>query len=117
LMPLYQKLGNDGFFLVRGFSTVWLSISASLRHLRVDSIVHWLPGVRRHPEKPATYLINRAIARWYALEIFHLLGFRRMGELGRALVVARRPHDVAADHEPRRILRRRQSNRPTPPPG
>lgn len=98
LMPLYQKLGNDGFFLVRGFSPAWLTISASLRRLRADSIVHWLPGVRRHPERPATYLINRAIARWYALEIFHLLGFRRMGELGKALVVARRPHDVAADH-------------------
>lgn len=101
LMPLYQKLGNDGFFLVRGFNPVWLSISASLRRMKADSIVHWLPGVRRHPEKPATYLINRAIARWYALEIFHLLGFRRMGELGKYLVVARRPHDVAADHSKR----------------
>lgn len=98
LMPLYQKLGNDGFFLVQGFNPVWLKISALLRRLRTDSIVHWLPGVRRHPEKPATYLINRRVARWYALEIFHLLGFRRVGEVGKALLVARRPHDVAADH-------------------
>lgn len=98
LMPLYQKLGNDGFFLVQGFHPVWLKISAVLRRLRTDSIVHWLPGVRRHPEKPASYLINRRVARWYALEIFHLLGFRRVGEVGTALLVARRPHDVDADH-------------------
>lgn len=98
LMPLYQRLGDDGFFLVRGFHPAWLKLSAWLRRMRVDSIVHWLPGVRRHPEQPATYLVSLRIARWYALEIFHLLGFRRMGEVGQALIVARRPHDVEADH-------------------
>ncbi len=99
LMPLYQRLGDDGFFLVRGFHPAWLKLSAWLRSLRLDSIVHWLPGVARHPERPATYLVNRAIARWYALEIFHLLGFRRIGEVGKALAVARRPYDVEADHQ------------------
>lgn len=106
LMPLYQKLGNDGFFLVTGFSPRWLRVSAILRRLRADAIVHWLPGVRRHPEKAATYLVNRRVARWVALELFHLLGFRKVSETAEELVVARRPHDLARDHRHTRLPRR-----------
>ncbi|HEX4952619.1 MAG TPA: succinylglutamate desuccinylase/aspartoacylase family protein [Thermoanaerobaculia bacterium] len=111
LMPLYQPLGDDGFFLVRGFNPFWLKLSAVLRRLQADSIVHWLPGVTRHPERQATYRVNRKIARWYALEIFHLLGFRRTspetGQDAKFLLVARRPHDVEVDHQASWVTRRR----------
>jgi predicted deacylase len=101
LMPLYQPQGDDGFFLVRGFNAVWMSVSALLRRSRMDVVAHWLPGVSRHPTRRATYRVNRRIARWYALEIFHLLGFRRTGEEGAHLLVARRPHDLEIDHRVR----------------
>lgn len=94
LMPLYQPQGEDGFFLVQAFSGFWLKLSAALRRLRADRIVHWLPGVRRHPELPAAYRVNRRVARWYALDVFHLLGFRRLAEIDGGLVVARRLHDL-----------------------
>ena len=35
LMPLYQRLGNDGFFLVREFRPFWLKVSEVLRGLGV----------------------------------------------------------------------------------
>lgn len=94
LMPLYQPQGEDGFFLARGFSPVWLELSALLRRMRADRLAHWLPGVHRHPELPATYFVDRHVARWFALEIFHLLGFRRREEIDGRLVVTRRPHDL-----------------------
>lgn len=94
LMPLYQPQGEDGFFLARGFSPVWLELSALLRRLRADRLVHWLPGVHRHPELPATYFVDRHVARWFAMELFHLLGFRRREEIDGRLVVTRRPHDL-----------------------
>lgn len=97
LMPLYQLQGDDGFFLVRPFRPFWLKVSAALRRLHADRVVHWLPGVKRHPEQPATFLVNRRVARWFALEIFHLLGFRRKRAAGDHLVVSRRPHDLHAD--------------------
>jgi succinylglutamate desuccinylase len=93
LMPLYQSQGEDGFFLVREFSPFWLRLSRSLRRLRLDRVVHWLPGVRRHATQIDTYRINRRVARWFALEIFHLLGFRRHGEDAEGLTVSRRPFD------------------------
>ncbi len=93
LMPLYQRQGEDGFFVVREISPFWLSLSAWLRRLHVDRVVHWLPGVRRVPGSQDSFVVNRRIARWFALELLHLLGFRRHGRSGQYLVVSRRPRD------------------------
>ncbi len=90
LMPLYQEQGEDGFFIVRSVHPIWLTISSILRHLGVDRIVHWLPGVRRHATRPGALVADKRVARWYALEIFHLLGYRKKREEGDRLVVDRR---------------------------
>lgn len=95
LMPLYQPLGEDGFFVVREFRAFWLRLSRILRRLRTDRVVHFLPGIRRHPVRPGFLVVNRRIARWYALQLMHLLGFRRHREEGDRLVVLRR--DVTDD--------------------
>ena len=94
LMPLYQKQGEDGFFLVREFRPTWLWLSEKLRRMGADRIVHWLPGIERHPDEAGKYIVNRRVARWFALEILHLLGFRRHGEEGDRLTVARRPEHL-----------------------
>lgn len=93
LMPLYQDQGEDGFFLVRPIRPVWLQVSAVVRRLRLERMIHWLPGVERHPEKSGSFLVDRRIARWVALELFHLLGFRREGPPGQVLVFSRRAGD------------------------
>ncbi|HET6853736.1 MAG TPA: succinylglutamate desuccinylase/aspartoacylase family protein, partial [Pyrinomonadaceae bacterium] len=78
LMPLYQTLGNDGFFLVREVKRFWLKLSALLRKLKVGHYIHLLPGVRRDPINENFLIINTRIARILPLQIFHLLGFRRL---------------------------------------
>lgn len=91
LMPLYQEQGDEGFFLVRPVRPVWLSVSRVVRRLHVERVLHWLPGVRRHPEIPASFVVDRKVARWVAPQLFHLLGFRRQGPGdGRYLVMSRR---------------------------
>ena len=93
LLPLYQGLGSDGFFIARDVNGFWLRISSGLRWLGLDRALPWLPGVRRHPEREATLIIDTHLARWFALEVFHLLGYRkRRSEEGR-LVVSRRLFD------------------------
>ncbi len=96
LMPLYQPQGEDGFFLVREFHPFWLNLSRILRRARVDRFVHWLPGIRRDPVRADVLLVNRRVARWYALQLLHLLGFRRHQEDGSHLVVLRRPRPIRA---------------------
>jgi predicted deacylase len=95
LMPLYQRQGDDGFFIVRQVAPAWLELSTRLRRLRLERLLHLLPGVRRHPELAGSFLVDRRVARFLALDLFHLLGFRRRGTAtGCRLLMTRREHDV-----------------------
>ena len=100
-MPLYQKQGEDGYFEMRPFSPFWLRLSALVRRIGIDRVVDWLPGVDRDPADPQTLHIDRNVARWYSLQIFHLLGYRRHRCRGDLLVVTRRPYDFR-DHKSHR---------------
>jgi hypothetical protein len=94
LMPLYQDQGDDGFFIIRDVRRAWLRLSAFLRRIGADRVAPALPGVRRHPYMAGAVVIDRRIARWYTVEVFHLLGFRRRIESGPELIMARRHFDA-----------------------
>ncbi len=94
LMPLYQKLGEDGFFIGREISPFWLALSGMLRRIGVQKIVNWLPGVSRDPHDAGTLIVNTRVARLFPLQVFHLLGFRRRRWAGDKLIVSRRRHDT-----------------------
>ena len=90
LLPLYQKEGDDGFFLAAAVRPFWIQLSAWIRPLRLDLFLHWLPGVDQHPEEEGVLLVNARIARWYTLDFFHLLGFRRRPSKGARFVMVHR---------------------------
>lgn len=90
VLPLYQGLGEDGFFLCRDVQPFWLKVAAWMRMLRLDFAVRWLPGVRRHPQRHNALLVDPRVARWFVREVFHLLGYRRCREEGDRLVFSRR---------------------------
>ena len=93
LMPLYQKLGEDGFFIGRRVAPFWLALSALLRRVGIQELVSILPGVRRDPRDRERLIVNTRVARLFPLQVFHLLGFRRRRWLGDKLIVSRRRHD------------------------
>jgi succinylglutamate desuccinylase len=98
LMPLYQKQGAEGFFIVKRVHGFWLRLSTVVRRLGIESILHWLPGVERHPERPGSFVVDRHTARWLAPQLFHLLGFRRLGPRGeRYMTMAKRNRDPVDD--------------------
>jgi succinylglutamate desuccinylase len=90
LLPLYQELGDDGYFLARRVRPFWLRMAAVLRRLRLDGAVTLLPGVRRDPGDPLTILVDPRVARWFVTELFHLLGFRKERRRGERLAFTRR---------------------------
>ncbi|MFO7588802.1 MAG: succinylglutamate desuccinylase/aspartoacylase family protein [Gemmatimonadota bacterium] len=92
-LPLYQELGDDGFLLVRSVRPVWLRVSAALRRLHLDGLAPLLPGVRRSRRRVDTLIVDRRIARWLVVEIFHLLGYRRGRSAQRSIVFSRRGRD------------------------
>ena len=93
LMPLYQGQGEDGFFLVRTVRWFWLRLAVWLRRLRLERLLPLLPGVRRHPDQATTLIVEPHIARWFVMEIFHLLGFRKKRHRAGKLLVSRRWHE------------------------
>lgn len=96
LMPLYQKLGEDGFFIARSVAPFWLKVSAFLRRLDAARFVRFLPGVRAFPKRPEQLQIDTRIARFFPLQIFHLLGFRRLRLKRNFLLVSRRRFDTTS---------------------
>lgn len=101
LLPLNQTLGEEGYFIGREISGVWLGLSWILRRLHVDAIAPLLPGVSRHPTEPQTLRVDTRVARFLAADVFHLLGFRRWRMEDGVVVVSRRAHDL---RRPARIV-------------
>ncbi len=95
LMPLYQKLGEDGFFIGREISPFWIWLSGVLRRMRIGGMVYLLPGVRRSGNDRDTLEVDTRIARFFPLQLFHLLGFRKLRWRENKLVVSRRKHDIS----------------------
>ena len=94
LMPLYQTLGEDGFFIGREISPFWLKVSYLLRRLHLGDFIHILPGVRKDPGEFGTFIVNTRVARFFPLQIFHLLGFRRRRWRKDKLIVSHRRYDT-----------------------
>jgi succinylglutamate desuccinylase len=76
-MPLYQKQGEDGFFIVKKLSKFWLMLSTVLRSLKFHQILRLLPGISKHPENEYCLIANRRIALFLTTKIFHLFGYRK----------------------------------------
>jgi succinylglutamate desuccinylase len=93
LLPLYQGQGDDGFFLCRRVHGVWLAVSRGLRRMRLDRFTHMLPGVRKHPGRADTLVVNTGTARFFPLQVFHLLGYRKLRRRDNVLLVTRRTFD------------------------
>jgi succinylglutamate desuccinylase len=87
LMPLYQGQGNDGFFLVRPVRPVWLTLSSFLRRLPLQRFLGWLPGVSRDTADAGSFVVDTRRARWLALQVFHLLGFKRRERRAHGIVM------------------------------
>ncbi|MBT8478218.1 MAG: succinylglutamate desuccinylase/aspartoacylase family protein [Gemmatimonadetes bacterium] len=92
-LPLYQEQGDDGFFVVRDVHPVWLHLSAVLRRLRISSLARWLPGIHAARRRADVLIVDRRIARWLAVDVFHLLGYRKSHVSRGWYVFRRRSHD------------------------
>lgn len=75
-MPLYQKTGNDGYYLINKIKPFFLKLSVFLRKLKADNLLTYLPGISWQDSTKEVLKVNLKIARFFAKSIFHLLGYR-----------------------------------------
>ncbi|WP_223032365.1 succinylglutamate desuccinylase/aspartoacylase family protein [Hanstruepera marina] len=75
-MPLYQKIGEEGFFVIQPIKPFFLNLSEFLRRIKFDSFLVILPGVSWANKQKQVLLVNLKIAKFFAKSFFHLLGYR-----------------------------------------
>ncbi len=92
LMPLYQAKGDDGFFVGRRFSKIDQLLARGLRALRLQNMLHFIPGVSLDPTNDHTLIIKPQVFRYIPRKFLHLLGYRRERRRGVDYVVRRRRH-------------------------
>ncbi|MEY8848860.1 succinylglutamate desuccinylase/aspartoacylase family protein [Psychroserpens sp. XS_ASV72] len=94
-MPLYQKQGEDGFFIVKRLSKFWLVLSSVLRSLKFHQFLRLLPGISKHPDNPYGLIANRKIALFLTTKIFHLFGYRKKVIVGDKVHFIKRDRKVS----------------------
>ncbi|WP_242130968.1 succinylglutamate desuccinylase/aspartoacylase domain-containing protein [Aestuariivivens marinum] len=75
-MPLYQKKGSEGFFVIKSINTMFLKLSVWLRLLKADNLLSILPGIFWHNKEQGVLKVNLNVAKFFAKPFFHLLGYR-----------------------------------------
>ncbi|MEJ2112636.1 MAG: succinylglutamate desuccinylase/aspartoacylase family protein [Flavobacteriaceae bacterium] len=75
-MPLYQKIGQEGFFIIKKIHPFILKLSSVLRKFKIDSTLVLLPGISWENKQKHVLSVNLKTARFLAKEFFHLFGYR-----------------------------------------
>lgn len=104
-MPLYQKQGDDGFFIIREIPRRRVRRSVWLRRLHFQSLLPFFPGIRNHPTRKGMLLVNPRYYRVLGPSLLHVLGFRRMKREGDRLLFIKRPYDLRGPSELDRFKR------------
>lgn len=91
-MPLYQKQGDEGFFLIRRIPAWALKASSRLRKWNVHRGLARLPGVSWANVEKDQLLVNLHVARFLSRPFFHLLGYRSRQRDRSHLVLNNREH-------------------------
>lgn len=93
-MPLYQKQGNEGYFMISKVSLFWLKLSSLVRKLKLYHILHFLIGVKKHPTKKHVLIVNLKSAKYLTNEIFHLFGYRKKINRGNKIYYIKRDREI-----------------------
>lgn len=76
-MPLYQKKGSEGFFIIKPINPYVLKLSAFLRRIKINGLVVWLPGISWENKNEGILQVNLTVAKFMAKPLFHLFGYRK----------------------------------------
>ncbi|MCK0108242.1 succinylglutamate desuccinylase/aspartoacylase family protein [Flavobacteriaceae bacterium S0825] len=75
-MPLYQKKGSEGFFIIKKIHPFFLSLSEVIRKWKMDTLITMLPGITWMDKQRGVLRVNLKVTKYLAKQIFHLFGYR-----------------------------------------
>lgn len=89
LMPLYQEIGDEGFFLCRRVRRTWLVASRLVRRKWIERALVVLPGVRSIEVERGRVEVRRGAGPWLA-RLLRVFGYRRHSPSGASTAWFRR---------------------------
>ncbi len=92
IMPLYQKLGDDNYFIIRRISKFWLGFSKILRKTNSHQLLRLLPEIKKASDY--TLRVNPRTAVFLSNQIFHLFGYRKRVRKGKHLYFTKQDRKV-----------------------
>lgn len=93
-MPRYQKLGSEGFYVVKRIAAFWIKFSRKFRLFKYHHRLHWLLGVYKVGSNPLTFKVDQQVTFLWSLEVFHLLGYIKVRQDGPNLYMTRREDEI-----------------------
>jgi len=75
-MPLYQREGKEGFFIIKKIRPIYLKASLWVRNLKFDSLFSLFPGINWENDDKKALVVDLKIAKFLVKPLFHLLGYR-----------------------------------------
>lgn len=94
LMPLYQKQGNDGFYIVRKINIIWIEISGILRKIDFTKWIRHLPGIYNLKNRKQILAIRKSSISEFIVNIMHLLGYHKTRRILKLVLFSRREYDL-----------------------
>lgn len=92
-MPLYQRQGEDGYFIIRKISKFWLGLSKVLRKTKSHQLLRLLPGIKKVSDY--TLRVNPRTAVFLTNQIFHLFGYRKRVRKGKHWYFTKRDRKIS----------------------
>lgn len=92
-MPLYQKQGKEGFFIVNRVNRYWLRMGARMRKLGFDKALSAMLGITKNKGIEGGYFIDTNLVSSKVIDVFHLFGYRKKAYFDHRILLTRRPYD------------------------
>ncbi len=93
-LPRYEDSGSTGYFLLKKLTSRWLNLSLFLRSVGFEKLLASLPGIHKESGGEEAYRVNTKVARFFAAELFRLLGYRRILHRQGQILLAKRIEDI-----------------------
>lgn len=93
-MPLYQKQGAEGFYMIKPIAAIWIRLSRRFRLFAYHNRLNWLAGVKKINADPLTFKVDTQVTFLWAVEVFHLLGYIKLKQDGPVLYMSRREDEI-----------------------
>lgn len=69
-MPLYQKQGQECFYIIKPIDTFWIKLSIKFRGFRHHDKLDWLLGVKKIGTAPLAYRLHDEITFFWQWRFF-----------------------------------------------